>query len=859
MDESQTVRVGDRRADRPAWTSPPDFVPTEEQFALALAFMGAVAVLLLAAYLRLTSLDLIQFTRHEVAQLRLSSQWLQQAGIEIPQTDGGAGASPVAVYLLALPLVVSGDPLLAAGFVALLNVAAVAVGYLLARRYFGEGVALISALLYAVAPWAVIFARGLDAAAFLPLFAALFFYALFATFIERRSWFLVLAGFWLGVLLQVHPASASFLPVFVLALIIYWRRLKSLPFIVSLIALGLTLWPSLSYAAAHGWSSLRMLVPGGGPGAELDLASIQYGLQIATGAGLQHLAGQGMWRFQAGRLALGWLDLMEQALIVLGIIHLFVAIIADGVRAWGRPTPSRAVGYSLVLLWFLVPVVVNVRHRPDLAPIHLSLLYPSQFLIVGIFLASLARSVARLLDKRRPAHEPGLLALAAGYTLPLAAVAAVALWQFQSTGALQAFLERNTTEGGYGTPIKYPLEVTNRTRELSRALDNQRVMVLTGNLDLSESDLLAALDYLFGADIQPKYVDARQEAFVFPASQERDSLYLVLPGDGLARSVLEIYAEELEDQAVVLPGGESVIRFYRLPPAEDALPQVAPGMPVSMGDGLSLLRIEAPSVTEPGSTLPVTLTWRIEEVSPESLGYSLFNQLVDDWGQKWAQDDGTGYSPYQWEAGETVVSWYRLQVPPEAPPGRCWLISGMYRISDLQRLPLVGPDGQELGKELRLGPIKVARPRAVWEAEAVAMEHEAKADLAGKVTLLGYDLSDRFPQPGDRLRLVLYWQAQTTMERDYTVFAHLLDGEGRLRAQHDGQPQAGRYPTSIWAPGEIVRDAFDIVIPEDMPVGTYELRVGMYDLATMERLEVREGPPGVMDNSILLAEVVVVP
>jgi len=858
MDESQTIQVGDRGAGPlvPRGSSGPT---NEEQFAPALASIAAVVVLALAAYLRLTSLDLIQFTRHEVARLQLSTQWLEHPGIAVPGAEGAVATLPLAVYLLAVPLAVSSDPLLATGFVAVLNVLAVAVGYLLARRYFGESVALISALLYAVAPWAVIFARGLDPAGFLPLFAPLFFYCLFATFIERRSWFLVPAAVWLGVLLQIHPTSGSLLLVFLLTLLIYWRRIKPLPFALSAAALGLTLWPMLSYGAAHGWSNLQMLVPGGGPGAELDLASVQYGLQIASGAGFQRLAGQGLWRFQAGRPSLGWLDLMEQALIGLGMIYLFLSIIADRVRTWGRPTPSRAVGYSLVLLWFLVPVLANMRHQPDLAPIHLSLLYPSQFLIVAIFLVSLATGVAKLLDRRARTQEPGLLALGGGYILPLMAVVAVALWQFQSTGAFHTFLERNTTEGGYGTPIRYPLEVTNRVREVSRALDNRQVMVLTKKLDLGQSDLLAALDYLFGGEIKPKYVDARQDAFVFPASGERDSLYLVLPGNGLARSVLELYAQELEEQAVVLPGGEAVIRFYRLPPAQVALPKAAPGMPVTMVDGLSLLRIETASQTEPGHTLPVTLTWRIDTVTPESRGYSLFNHLVDDLGEKWAQDDGTGYSPYQWEAGETVVSWYRLQVPPQTPPGRYWLLSGLYQVSDLKRLPLVGPDGQRLGKELRLGPIKVGRPRAVWEAEAAAMEHEARAGLAGKVTLLGYDLPDRFPQPGSRLRVVLYWQAQTTMTRDYTVFAHLLDGEGRLRAQHDGQPQAGHYPTSIWAPGEIVRDAFDIAIPPDTPVGTYQLRVGMYDLATMERLEVREGPPGVADNSILLSEVVVVP
>jgi hypothetical protein len=42
---------------------------------------------------------------------------------------------------------------------------------------------------------------------------------------------------------------------------------------------------------------------------------------------------------------------------------------------------------------------------------------------------------------------------------------------------------------------------------------------------------------------------------------------------------------------------------------------------------------------------------------------------------------------------------------------------------------------------------------------------------------------------------------------DYTLFIHVLDGDGQMIGQHDGQPSGGEYPTSLWDAGEQGRDA----------------------------------------------------
>lgn len=148
---------------------------------------------------------------------------------------------------------------------------------------------------------------------------------------------------------------------------------------------------------------------------------------------------------------------------------------------------------------------------------------------------------------------------------------------------------------------------------------------------------------------------------------------------------------------------------------------------------------------------------------------------------------------------------------------------------------------QALVPERQFTPPPIARP--------------LEATLDDRVKLLGYDLSSAQLKPGQTLHLTLCWQALVQINESYTVFTHLLDKNNQIWGQKDGIPGNGMRPTTGWAEGEIITDEHHIPIQADAPPGQYILEIGLYDLATGQRLPVMSEDGAVLDNKILLTEV----
>jgi hypothetical protein len=173
-----------------------------------------------------------------------------------------------------------------------------------------------------------------------------------------------------------------------------------------------------------------------------------------------------------------------------------------------------------------------------------------------------------------------------------------------------------------------------------------------------------------------------------------------------------------------------------------------------------------------------------------------------------------------------IADSHQFKVWSGTPPGIYQIALGMYDPVTMRDLE------PQTGESLILGTIEVQRGLASGAPEP---QFSLNANLGNQVQLVGYDLPNQ-GQPGTSVRLTLFWQALAQPENDYTVFVHVVDPEGNIRAQADSQPVTGYYPTGQWTAGEFVRDQHDLALPEDLPPGEYQLLVGMYQAGTGDRL-----------------------
>ena len=141
-----------------------------------------------------------------------------------------------------------------------------------------------------------------------------------------------------------------------------------------------------------------------------------------------------------------------------------------------------------------------------------------------------------------------------------------------------------------------------------------------------------------------------------------------------------------------------------------------------------------------------------------------------------------------------------------------------------------------------------------------AQRPEMEAPLAGivplgekfqdNITLAGFSLVSESLEPGDVLGLTLLWQSGGATARPYTVCAHIIDANGDLVAQHDSWPVRGQWPSTCWMSGEEIVDPLDILLPEEMPPGDYQLLIGLYDGNDGRRLQTADGQDAITLTAI---------
>ncbi len=367
------------------------------------------------------------------------------------------------------------------------------------------------------------------------------------------------------------------------------------------------------------------------------------------------------------------------------------------------------------------------------------------------------------------------------------------------------------------------------------------------------------------------HLSERKIAYVFPVIHQAEYIFLDVtsvttplhPNDFRAE-VQKLLSDgqfgvwRAVDGYLILKRGETATTlpdaFFDFARATDPAPQIP--LDVQFGDDLRLLGVDV--LDNPRwSETRVRLYWQaLKPIDALLRLYPFFinpnGGVIEDTSLR-PMATQLWYPPSQWKPGEIVVS---ETLPWEL--GDEWSLGvGVLRGENwsdwTQRMPVTaaGVRRFDAGTWVRVASFE----RQGWQLQSITPDNAdlqppnvAQFNFDNKMELRGYATE----RTGDTLNVTLFWRASAAMARDYTVFVHLLDANGAVVAQHDGQPAWQLpIPTSTWQPGEILRDSHAITLPADLPSGEYQLRVGVYFWQTMERLPVLENDAAVGDSVVL--------
>jgi hypothetical protein len=288
---------------------------------------------------------------------------------------------------------------------------------------------------------------------------------------------------------------------------------------------------------------------------------------------------------------------------------------------------------------------------------------------------------------------------------------------------------------------------------------------------------------------------------------------------------------------------DPILRVQFRPRSFD-VPPISTEVHANFGDEIMLLGFDFPKRrVEPGGALPITLYWQSEQLTASH--YIVSNHLLDNVAlRQWGGRDRVPqdyYTTVLWTPGEVVRDSYLVPVDPSAPSGVYRLDIGLYTEiqGQARHLPLVA-DGEVLDATgVTISPIKVGGPPQGATIKNPSPQYPRADNLEGLITLLGYDLNFE----DGTVDVTLYWRCDAVSQTDYTTFVHVrASGDaggvqpGPMLAQKDRPPADGAYPTSLWDPGEVIRDYIQISLPSEMPPGQYEIVVGLYDFSSGQRL-----------------------
>ncbi len=239
------------------------------------------------------------------------------------------------------------------------------------------------------------------------------------------------------------------------------------------------------------------------------------------------------------------------------------------------------------------------------------------------------------------------------------------------------------------------------------------------------------------------------------------------------------------------------------------------------GDPVALVAFNQPTArARPGTPLGITFFWQAQRAPQVDIQATL--HFVGPDGRSAASQDFppvTTYPTSRWQAGDLWRGTHRFPVPRS-------LASGSYTLT-LWIPPAIS---------LPLSSLFVEPIARAFEPPDVGQPIGGRFREAGDLFAAEVPAEAR---PGRAITIRLVWRATRETDRAYKVFIHLIDAQGNYASGSDSEPADWSRPTTSWVEGEYVLDEHTLNAPP--AEGAYEVRVGLYDAESGERLPLVSG------------------
>ncbi|MBN1995798.1 MAG: glycosyltransferase family 39 protein [Anaerolineae bacterium] len=104
------------------------------------------------------------------------------------------------------------------------------------------------------------------------------------------------------------------------------------------------------------------------------------------------------------------------------------------------------------------------------------------------------------------------------------------------------------------------------------------------------------------------------------------------------------------------------------------------------------------------------------------------------------------------------------------------------------------------------------------------------------IRLIGYNVEKTSVHPGEWLPVTLYWQAIHPLDKNYSVFVHVLGRDNKVVGQVNTYPDHGNWPTSLLIPNQVLRDTYYVPVSAEAEApAVLRLALGIFEFEDSRR------------------------